>query len=173
MDVIFVRHGEPTYEHVGQRGFIGHGRDLAQLTAQGKAQARAAAADPRLQGIALIVSSPYTRALETAAIISRATGAEIAVELDLHEWLPDLKFTYNSGEASEKAAALCAKNGGLCPKGSKAKYEELPAVRKRAERCLEKYRHFGKIIAVTHGVVMKQFGAPEDIPYCGIMQVAL
>jgi len=30
-----VRHGETTYKYVDERGFIGHGRDLAQRTITG------------------------------------------------------------------------------------------------------------------------------------------
>ncbi len=45
----------------------------------------ATAIDERLKSAQLIVASPYTRALETAAIISRETGLKIRVEVDLHE----------------------------------------------------------------------------------------
>ena len=48
-------------------------------------QAEAAARDPRLKNAEFIVSSPYTRALQTAQIISRETGLPVAVDLDLHE----------------------------------------------------------------------------------------
>lgn len=41
------------------------------------------------------VSSPYTRALQTAAIISQKTNIDITVEMDLHEWMPDLTFQYH------------------------------------------------------------------------------
>ena len=47
------------------------------------------AVDARLKTAELIVSSPYTRALQTAAIISRETGLKICIEVDLHEWEPD------------------------------------------------------------------------------------
>ena len=45
-----------------------------------------------LQGAQLIVSSPYTRALQTASIISRAVDIPLQVEMELHEWLPDLNY---------------------------------------------------------------------------------
>ena len=79
MKLILVRHGEPTYEQVGKRGYIGQGRDLAILTEKGIRQAEEAAKDPRLIGAELIVSSPYTRALHTAAIISKNTNLDIKV----------------------------------------------------------------------------------------------
>lgn len=69
--LILIRHGGPDYNFVTERGFKGHGRDLAQLTLEGIQQAKTVAMDKRLQGAQLIISSPYTRALQTAAIISK------------------------------------------------------------------------------------------------------
>lgn len=43
--LIFVRHGEPDYSKVSERKYIGHGKDLADLTSLGKEQARKAARD--------------------------------------------------------------------------------------------------------------------------------
>ena len=39
MQILFIRHGEPDYSHVTERGFIGHGQDMALLTELGKEQA--------------------------------------------------------------------------------------------------------------------------------------
>lgn len=37
----------------------------------------------------MILSSPYTRALQTAAILSRELNIDLQVEFDLREWQPD------------------------------------------------------------------------------------
>jgi len=67
---ILVRHGEPRYDEVLQRHYFGMGYDLGKLTENGIAQAEKRAKDPIFDGADLIISSPYTRALQTAAIIS-------------------------------------------------------------------------------------------------------
>ena len=170
MKIVFVRHGEPDYNHVTQRGFIGHGCDLAHLTESGKAQAQIAAENPMLDGIELIVSSPYTRALQTAAIISRYRNVEIEVELDLHEWLPDLTYSFSTYAAVDKAFKLCIANKGICPEESSIKYEELSSVFDRAKKCLEKYTSYKKIAVVAHGMLMCQF-AFKEYPYCGMSEV--
>lgn len=95
MELILIRHGQPDYSEVTERKYIGHGRDLAKLTELGKEQAEKVSRDERLKGAEIILSSPYTRALQTAAIISRNTGIQIEVETDLIEWMPDLTFTYD------------------------------------------------------------------------------
>ena len=74
-----VRHGKPDYSELYEKGFWGFGRDFAPLSEEGIRQAEAAARDERLKGASIIVSSPYTRALQTAQIIPKHTGMEFAV----------------------------------------------------------------------------------------------
>ena len=81
-----VRHGEANYDNLLESGFWGFGRSFAPLSEKGKQQAEITAKDMRLKSAQLIVSSPYTRALQTAQIISRETGLQVEVEIDLHEW---------------------------------------------------------------------------------------
>ncbi|MCL2487188.1 MAG: histidine phosphatase family protein [Oscillospiraceae bacterium] len=168
MQVIFIRHGEPDYSHVERRGFIGHGLDLGPLTPDGIQQAEQAAADPRLDGIQLIVASPYTRALQTAAIISRRRDIEIAVEVDLHEWLPDT--TYTTGGAAiwlEQYRALRAAESGILPD-----IEAFESVFSRAKAVLKRYAHYDKIAVVAHGVLIRQFTPRASLGYCGITEFA-
>ncbi len=61
----------------------------------------------------IIVSSPYTRALQIAAIISKNRQLNIKIELDLHEWMPDLSFQYSSKEQASKANRLCIEHKGI------------------------------------------------------------
>ena len=65
-----VRHGEAIYDYMFENGFWGFGRDFAPLSEKGRQQAGITAKDARLKKAELIVSSPYTRALQTAQIIS-------------------------------------------------------------------------------------------------------
>ncbi|MBD5488569.1 MAG: histidine phosphatase family protein, partial [Lachnospiraceae bacterium] len=68
-----VRHGKASYDYMLENGFWGFGRDFAPLSEKGKQQTEITAKDIRLKNAELIVSSPYTRALQTAQIISRET----------------------------------------------------------------------------------------------------
>jgi len=169
--IVFIRHGEPTYDDVNNKNYIGHGKDLAQLTEQGIQQAEEVSNDKRLDNAEIIVSSPYTRALQTAAIISKNHNLNIKVELDLHEWAPDLTFQYTTYEDMKKAAKLCTENKGICPAGSKVQFENLEDVFTRVKNCLLKYKDYNKIIVVAHGVVMRQFGYEPEIPFCGIKEI--
>ena len=103
MKIVFIRHGETDKIEVDKRGFIGQGRDLAPLTELGIQQAEKVSLNPMLENAQIIVSSPYTRALQTAAIISRKINKEIIVEPELHEWIVDKT---NSIKSSEEVAVL-------------------------------------------------------------------
>lgn len=169
--LILIRHGEPDYNMVIQRNFKGHGMDLGQLTPQGIEQAKAVSKDERLKGAELIVSSPYTRALQTAAIISKETKLDINIEVDIHEWMPDLTFNYSSDEFTRIAARECTAYKGTYTDNDIRGWEKLETLANRAFRCLEKYLCYDKIIVVTHGILMRQFEFQPKIPYCGIAEV--
>ena len=169
--IVFMRHSEPDYSFVEERNYIGHGIDLAQLTKNGIQIAEKVSYDSRLDDAELIVSSPYTRALQTAAIISKNKNLDIKIELDLHEWIPDLSFQYSSKEEAPKANRLCIEYKGICPNTSEMKFENYENVFNRAKKALLNYKHYNKIIVVTHGIVMRRFAFAPDIPFCGITEV--
>src|SRR4051812_3065826 len=112
--IVLMRHSQQDYSHVFQRNYIGHGIDLAQLTEDGIVLAEKASFDNRLDNAEIIVSSPYTRALQTAAIISKNRQLDIKIELDLHEWMCDLSFQYKSEEEALKIEEVCTKYKGVC-----------------------------------------------------------
>ncbi len=169
--VVFVRHSEPDYSLVEERKYIGHGIDLAQLTENGIKIAEKASLDHRLNNAGIIVSSPYTRALQTAAIISKNRKLDIKVELDLHEWMPDLSFQYASKESATKARKLCFEYKGVCRDDSEIKFENFENVFNRVKKALLRYSEYQKIIVVTHGIVMRRFSFESDIPFCGIVEI--
>lgn len=82
MRIIFVRHGEPDYEH-----------DC--LTPLGRIQAEACAARLEREGIGQVFSSPFGRALETAEITASRLGIEPVRILD---FMHELRWGSRSGK---------------------------------------------------------------------------
>jgi broad specificity phosphatase PhoE len=171
MKLVLIRHGEPSYENVSERNFIGQGRDLAELTDLGVAQAEKAANDSRLQGAEIILSSPYTRALQTAAIISKKTGLDIKVETDLHEWIPDLTFQYSSTENFKEIGKELKKYNGEWNAECKFQWESLSSIGERAFRVIRKYMNYDKVIVVCHGMVIRRFVRKREIENCEIFEL--
>ena len=90
----FVRHGETDYTERGTKIYQGHGTNLAPLSETGIGQIKKAAKDIRLQEANLILCSSYTRAVQSAAILSKELGLEIRIETDLHEWVANDLYIY-------------------------------------------------------------------------------
>lgn len=166
MQMVFIRHGEPDPAQCAARGFVGHGYDMAPLTAKGVQQAQQAAQSPLLAGAQVIVSSPYTRAMQTAAEIARETGLEIRVEIDLRELEKDLAFGCRSLEEQRALHLDFLACRGEYPPGETRRWETVSMLSARVNAVLEKYLRYDKIIVVTHGGVIRRFVKEVGIPYC-------
>ena len=92
-----VRHGKPDYSAEGTKMFKGFGVHFSPLSEEGIQEIKETARDERLQHADVIVSSPYTRAMQTAAILSKELGIDLVVEMDLYEWLANKNFIYEEG----------------------------------------------------------------------------
>ncbi|HKM02650.1 MAG TPA: histidine phosphatase family protein [Bacilli bacterium] len=172
MKVILVRHGEPRYDEVTARGFVGLGGGFGRLTAEGEAQALARASDPVFKGATIIVASPYTRALQTAAVISRITNIPLTVEHDLHEWSDDTLFKFD--QPIQESYDAYIKNRGVMKENTKYRYETYENLRKRVLESIKKYKNHDKIIVVCHGVVISSLTHFEDlIGFCETREIDL
>ena len=173
MKIVFIRHGEPNFNEVDSRGFIGQGRELASLTPNGINQAENVSKNPLLEGAELIVSSPYTRALQTAAIISKNINLEIAVETDLHEQLFDKTFMVKGAEEAKALNIDFIKYSGKVPKGENKKWESLPEIISRIKTVADKYYNLGykKIIVVSHGGIIRRFTGEWQIDHCDLSEI--
>lgn len=165
-----VRHGQPDYNGLSERNFFDFGRDFAPLSPLGMEQAEQAAADSRLHTAELIISSPYTRALQTAQIISMRTGIPVEVELDLHEWIPDLTNKYTTAEESFALSKEFNDCCGEYPTGKVCRWETLSSMRKRIRAVADKYADRDKVIFVGHGMAFRTLTYIEELPPGGIVE---
>lgn len=158
MKIVFIRHGEPDKTLVDARGFIGQGRDFAPLSRLGVQQAETMSADPLLKDGQIIVSSPYTRALQTAAILSRNLQKEIKVEVDLHEFIPDKTFRVKGEEEDYLLHKDFRKCHGEYPEGETRGWETITEIIARTKPVFDRYLSEGyeKIIVVAHGGVIRR-----------------
>ncbi len=152
MKLFFVRHGETDWESVESRGARGWAKDFAPLTPLGRLQIDTIARDYRLQEAEAILCSTFTRALESAALLSRAINKPLYVEHDLHEWLPQKD---PMAELDPNVIERASRNfDGRAPLEEGAPWESVDEVRTRVLAVLKRYRQFGTLVVVTHGVVI-------------------
>ena len=155
MKIYMIRHGVPNYSYIDEHNFIGHGNDLAPLDNNFINEVIKTSKDKRLKDAELIISSPYTRALQTVAIISKQNNFDIIVEPDLREWEPDLTYQYKGADMHEifKDYKDCE---GIRPLDRKVNWESKDELKTRVEKVIEKYKKTNKcVIFVFHQTAMQ------------------
>ena len=158
-----IRHGEPDYESVSKLGFYGFGRSFAPLSESGVKQAEETAKDARLLDADLIICSPYTRALQTATIISREIDKEIVVEPELHEWIADRTNSITSSDEVAMLGKEFQECKGVYPEGQEMRWEPLSSLKTRIKRVADKYADYNKVIIVGHGMAFRALKYIENI----------
>ena len=155
---ILVRHGEPTYDEVIKLNFKGTGLALAPLTPKGINEVKKTAENKIFENSDILISSPYTRAMQTASIIGQKYSLDINVEPLLHEWIPDLSNNYNTEEEFLELIRIAKSDWELKKQNHNHicsfKTEALEHVQTRAIEALSKYLNYDKIIVVSHGLLI-------------------
>lgn len=169
MTVIYLlRHGEADYEPVHERQWPGSMADLAPLTSRGTEQAEAAAGQLSDVGATLLVSSPFTRTMQTASIAACRIGLPVEVEFELHEWIPDEAFRWHTHAEVRDILAEFDRYGGEWPDGQRRSWEPLSTVRKRTSaalrRAVARAGNEGVLIAVCHEMVIRSLTGERVTP---------
>ena len=107
--------------------------------------------------------------MQTASIISNQVNIPITGEIDLHEWLPDLTYTYNNSNVVKNNYRRAIDDYASNQVTSK-EYESIYSVQIRLLKTLKKYLMYQKVIVVTHGGVMYSITG-KHCPHCGIEQI--
>jgi len=166
MDIILMRHAEPDYDLTAHKPGFGH---LTPLSEAGIEQAKEAAKNPLLEGAEVIISSPFTRALQTAAVLSKELGLELIVDVNFHERLADLQNALRTEEDVDKSFEEYDALKGIY--GDKHHWESIDMQTSRLKASLDKYTNYDKIIIVTHGELIRRL-KPVRLPFCGTAQIA-
>lgn len=162
-----IRHGKPDYTYGDTHGFIGHGHDLAPLQKDAIKDVIKTAKDSRLKQAQIIISSPYTRALQTASIISKETGLDIIIEPDIIEWQPDLTYQYKNSEELMDYFKEYVEYNGIYPADKQVKWESKAHLHERVISIINKYKNdYNTIIVVAHKFAF------QSICNCGDIQPA-
>ncbi len=170
---LLVRHGEPRWNLAVERDLQGPLSDFVPLSDEGVRQCEEAARDPRLGEVRLVLSSPYTRALQSAAIICRQLRLPLLVEWDLRERMPETGFRFHSVRQVVEFCREYDRNDGRHPEGEPRPWEERARVRERALATLLRYRGRGCVAVVTHEKVMESLLGCREIALASIHELEL
>lgn len=153
----FIRHGEANMAEANTKIYQNWGFNMLTLSNKGIEQIKATAKDERLKKAQIIVSSPFGRAMHSAAIISKELGLEIAVETDLHEWVANKDYNYIPDEEAIENLKEFFKNRGEKSDNFKYNYETVSDIKNRIKPVLDKYKNYDEVIVVCHGLIMECF----------------
>jgi broad specificity phosphatase PhoE len=136
----FLRHGETDWNIDS----LAQGNVDIPLNQTGLAQARTSAGKLRNRGIRTIVSSPLSRARDTANIVAEALG--LPVEFD--EGLREVAFGVNEGKPIAEQWFLDWLNGVATPEGA----ESFASLRARAAEAINRaVAKTAPVLVVAHG----------------------
>lgn len=170
----FVRHGEPDYQSVGDWGGIPFGKEFAGLTRAGEAQILSAALLLEKERPQIIISSPYTRALQGAGILSRELRIPLWVERDLHEWDSDRTHMVRD---EQELLRLCREHDacdGVHPAGEEKLWESRQQVRNRVCEVLERYLTYERVVVAGHAMMIQDVtGECRPLAYGEIVKWSL
>jgi broad specificity phosphatase PhoE len=167
-----MRHAETDWQQVNERGWVGLANDFARLTERGRQQAADAARRVAELGPAMLVTSPMTRAMETAAIVGRRIGLDPVVEIDLREWLPDRNMAWSSPEEVQAAYRAMIDSTGAVPAVTAPRWETMSELRRRGLDALRPYVASGRpVVAVCHAVIIHAITGCSQTAYCEVREV--
>ena len=161
-EFILIRHGEPDYTRTNVLKFKGHGNDLAPLTVKGAESIKQISTDEIFKKAEIILVSPYTRTMQTAAILNRKLNLDMIVDIDLREWTPDNTYQFSDYDTVLALIKEFEDNNGIHPKGTNPIWESMESLRERASNALDSYKGKYKcVLVVCHCQVIRALTGKE------------
>ena len=171
MEIILVRHAEPDYSLADECQMNQVEKNFAPLTQEGRKAACQLQFLEDFQNADLIISSPYTRALQTASIINQTLKLDLEVEFNLREWLADKSGGYITIAERDRRWDEYRSSEEV----SNPPYETKPELIERSMGVLGKYKQYNKVIVVCHFNVIEAIVGEMDevLPFAGIVHFKL
>ena len=152
MQVVLIRHATTDYNSIPNKAW----KNFSCLTNDGRKETEIISQNTLFKNSELILTSPYTRALETSSILSKNLNIPIKVEFDLREWEHTGSIQFEK-ELFDKCFKEMIKNKGKYLRTCKYYYEDLTSLGNRVFNVIRKYKDYKKIIVVSHEMVLSQF----------------
>ena len=171
MNIVFVRHGEPDYDCLKSIDLHKISKNIAPLSINGEMQAEKASHCKALEDADIIISSPYTRALETSLFIGHFLNKKIIIEPDLREWECEIDYDPFNLELEKDIEKEFHMFKGVHSDKCKYYWESLEHLAFRANNVIKKYNQYKKVIIVTHAMLIRQFYYNPIISYCEPIEV--
>jgi broad specificity phosphatase PhoE len=166
-EVTLIRHAEADHGSLATHApvYTGNRYDFAPLTEAGIAQAHQLGHDLKATAPRLVLSSPYTRTLQTAAIVAAELGCPLAVDLRLHDWLPvrDGQQPISATIVQEKIAEYMHWLSTQALPTHRT-WETSDEMRARLTAAIDAYRNHLPLAVVTHEAPIQSIIGSVPVP---------
>ena len=167
-EFIMVRHGEPDYEVVNGWAGIAVAKNFAPLTEKGVCQIQETIEILKQENAAVIISSPFTRCMQGACMMSKELQLDVIVENDLYEW--QLDKTHSVRSKVREKILIWKFNHTKWNRFSK--WENPNDVKKRVLQVFNKYLDYEKVIVSCHAMmIMYTLGDEKPTEYGKIRRI--
>lgn len=163
--VVLMRHGEADYSGPRKWNAPGWGGDLAPLSEKGITQVEGAVRELQKYNFQLILTSPTTRTLQSAAILSRTLNLELVVEFDLHEWIPCINFTWRTEQDVLSGIEKLKTENEKSSSSLRPSHETLNEVKNRTLEVISQYPT--PVLVVCHEVVIWSLTGEQVTKHAG------
>lgn len=152
---LLVRHAEADYSGPMKWGVKGWGGDIAPLTAKGIEQVKTKGSELAEFRPDIILSSSMSRAVQTVLLLKDyMNNIPVHIEFDLHEWVPDNLFKWQTLEDVTAVMDEMKECGCEWPVGEEKRWEPFSQVRHRAFNVLKKYNQYERVLVLCHAMLI-------------------
>ena len=163
-----MRHGEPAYDnsasilHTNRRLH----KDAVCLTNSAITKCETASIAIAKYNPDIVITSPYSRALHTAHILSYNLSVPLFVENDLREWDTEISIQEHGKELYKNLLEEMTLCNGVHSLDCTFEWESIDLMVERFYNVIEQYRKYNTIVVVSHKMLIYQI-SKCDLPFCG------
>jgi len=170
---LLMRHAQPDFSGLERLNAAGWPVDIAPLAPVGERQVadqvnKIVEFDPQI-----VIASPVTRALHTAALLLTELHVPLKVEFDLYDWLPDIGLQRLTMDELRARQSEFNSLKGEWPVGETRLWESASSMRQRVLAVLGKYLGYSRVLAVCHQEPIRVVTGASEVGLAAIVRLEL
>ena len=167
---LLMRHAQPDFSGVNGWALPGWPVDLAPLAPAGEHQVKAQIPTILKFDPEVVITSPVTRALHTALLMSSDLRVPLKVEFDLHEWFPDVRLQRLNWEQLLERQAEFETLKGEWPSGESRPWETATSMRERLLAVLRRYISFRRVLVISHQEPIRAISQVNEVGHASLIR---
>ncbi len=170
---LLMRHAQPDFSGLERLSAAGWPVDIAPLAPLGERQVADQVNEIVEFGPQIIVASPVTRALHTAALLLAELHIPLKVEFDLYDWLPDIRLQRLTMDELRARQSEFNSLRGEWPHGETRLWETASSMRQRVLDVLGRYRGYSRVLAVCHQEPIRAVTGAAEVGLAALVRLEL